>query len=517
MTALINVKGLGLRTMEGRALFRDLHLSLGREQVAIVGRNGVGKSTLLGLLAGQLSPDEGHVDSAVTPYLVPQHPSRSEAQVLLEHWQQRALEDTKLARRITRLVEGLGMAPLHSMTETQGLSGGELRKLHLLGAELAEPRLLLLDEPSEDLDDLGVEWLLRWLRTFEGGLLVASHDRRVLRAFEHFFVVAESGCRYVAGSLETLETTLEHEAAEHQRQYARNLNTLAQKERHHETVCRRRARKKNVGRLHELARCTPKSRLNGKRSYAQQSQAKAAKIREARIGAARGWAKATRRALAVDLPLELPVPSVGEGDGMAVIELHDVGIEVDGQALCSGLQAQLERERVAVVGPNGAGKTTLLHVMLGERAPDRGSAWCDRGRIGAIAQGATDWMSDDSLVQCLAQRRRDPSLDSIARTLMLHRFPLALAQRPLHSLSPGERVRAALICLFEPGSEIECLVLDEPTHSLDIVGARALTRALAAWPGGLVVASHDHALLDAIGIERTIALESTHRSRAAAR
>ncbi|MEM7153878.1 MAG: ATP-binding cassette domain-containing protein [Myxococcota bacterium] len=517
MTALLNVKGLGLLTMEGRALFRDLHLSLGREQVAIIGRNGVGKSTLLAMLAGQLRPDEGHVESSVTPYLVPQHPSRHEASTLLEHWQARVLEDPQIDRRIEGLVHALGLSPLASITETEGLSGGELRKLHLLGAELAQPRLLLLDEPSEDLDDLGVQWLVRWLQSFEGGLLVASHDRRILRAFEHFFVVAESGCRYLAGPFDELERTLEREAEEQQRQYARNLSTLAAAERHHETVCRRRARKKNVGRLHELARCTPRSRLNGKRSYAQQSQARAAKIREARISAARGWAKATRRALAVTLPLELPTPEVGVGDGTPVIELRDVGLAIDGQPLCEGLNAELRRERVAVVGPNGAGKTSVLQVMLGERTPTTGAARCRRARIGSIAQGATDWMSDDSLVECLAAQRPEASLDAIARTLLLHRFPLALAQRPLRSLSPGERVRAALLCLFERGAEIESLVLDEPTHSLDIVGARALASALAAWPGGLVVASHDRELLEAIGIDRTITLESTHRSRAAAR
>ena len=84
---------------------------------------------------------------------------------------------------------------------------------------------------------------------------------------------------------------------------------------------------------------------------------------------------------------------------------------------------------------------------------------------------------------------------------MAHKFPLALGDRPLRSLSPGERARAALICLFRRAPPIEVLILDEPTYSLDLVGQRAMTEALRAWPGGLVVASHDRAFLSAIGAD----------------
>src|SRR5690606_14409978 len=100
----------------------------------------------------------------------------------------------------------------------------------------------------------------------------------------------------------------------------------------------------------------------------------------------------------------------------------------------------------------------------------------------------------------------EATLDELAERIVAHGFPLALAERPLRSLSPGERVRAALICLFQQPS-VELLVLDEPSHALDFVGVAALERSLRAWPGGLVVVSHDRELLDAIGFEQRIELD----------
>jgi ATPase subunit of ABC transporter with duplicated ATPase domains len=150
-------------------------------------------------------------------------------------------------------------------------------------------------------------------------------------------------------------------------------------------------------------------------------------------------------------------------------------------------------------------------VMLGEISPSAGVASCRRERIGSIAQGAGDWALDDSLLGRLLDSSACTSLEDAAQLLLAHRFPLALAERPMASLSPGERVRAALICLFRRDPALELLVLDEPTLSLDFVGLAALTAALRAWPGGLVVASHDREFLDAIGIEQTIVLSGRVR------
>ena len=159
-----------------------------------------------------------------------------------------------------------------------------------------------------------------------------------------------------------------------------------------------------------------------------------------------------------------------------------------------------------VRGANGAGKTTLLEVALGLRQPAGGRVRCDASRVGYVAQNAANWCIDDSVLDQLATQMEAASPDQISQVLRAHRFPLALAGRPLATLSPGERVRAALICLGHRRPAPELLVLDEPTQDLDFVGLAALEAVLAAWPGGLLVVSHDPEFLDAIGISRTLAL-----------
>jgi len=486
---LMEVRGLCVHTPEQRPLFRDLSLALGRDRVALVGRNGVGKSTLLQILAGEAPVERGSLVRRVAPVLVRQDVDLEAAERAARELVERAMEHPGLSRALAREAAEAGLRPLEELLGTRP-SRGEARKILLLAAKLSDAELLLLDEPTEDLDDAGIAWLCHWLRRWDRGAIVVSHHRGLLRGFECFFVVAESGCRCFTGTFEALERSLAEESEARERQYVETLNVLDQQERRDEQIRRRRQRKKNVGRLHELDRCSSRATLNSKRGYAQESQGRVAKIRAARIGAVRDWARSTRRALAVSLPLELRGPELDEADDRELATLEGVGVSVDGRALFSGVDLRLRRERLAIAGPNGAGKTTLLRVLLGQQQPTTGRASSDVERIGSIAQGATDWIANESLLARLLDASPTSSFADAAARLVEHKFPLALAERPLWSLSPGERVRAALICLFQQAPTVELLVLDEPTYSLDFVGMAALrSRRRPAYPARRCAAS----------------------------
>jgi ATPase subunit of ABC transporter with duplicated ATPase domains len=464
MTAFIEVSGLTIRAASGRTLLDSLELRLPPARVALVGRNGVGKSTLLAVLAGHGEAHAGRVATSSPPRFVPQILAASSA-----------------------------------------LSHGEQRKLALMEAQASGAEIVLLDEPSEDLDEAALGWLRDWLRHFQGCAVVASHDRRLLADFRHFFVLSESGCRYFSGTLAELDDDLERERKLAERRYAGTLQQLAAQEEHSLQVLRRKARKKRYGRCRELDRGTPRIRLNQKRSDAQNSHGRLAKLREQKLDDLRQWSRATRRALTVDLSLQLMLPTLPEAES-DVLALRGVSVHTNERSLFESLDLTLGRRRVALTGPNGAGKTTLLQVALGARAPNAGSAWRDLSRIGSISQGAADWQRDDSLLALLRSGQAGASDEKLAQQLVAHKFPLALAERPLRSLSPGERTRAALICLFQRSPAVEVLVLDEPTFSLDLVGQRALASALLAWPGGLLVASHDRSFLAAINATTTLEL-----------
>jgi ATPase subunit of ABC transporter with duplicated ATPase domains len=407
---MLSATDLAVHAVDGRPLVQDLTLQLGREQVAVVGRNGVGKSSLLRVLAEEEQPTSGEI--------------RRNGTIRVVH--QRLTGDA---------------------------SPGELRQAALARAFQAEPDLLFLDEPSNDLDERGRSWLLRRLRRWRNGLLVVSHDPDVLAVFNDFFVIAEAGCSHRSGTWSEVVEELEVEASNRQEQFVRSIVTFERQQHDYERVRRRRQRKKAVGRLHELDRCQSKSRLNKRKSAAQVSQAKVDQQHLRALAVHERWSASLKRALSVALPLSAAIPDVEPGP------------------------------RRGILGPNGSGKSTWLRTQF--QAGD-----------GIIEQGAQDWMRDESLRDLL---ERYLSWDHVAQHLVAHRFPLGLAERPLRTLSPGERTRAALLAVFQ--AVPERLVLDEPTWSLDSVGRAALTDVLTAWKGPLLVVSHDRTFLEALGTD----------------
>jgi energy-coupling factor transporter ATP-binding protein EcfA2 len=185
MKTLVEVSGATIATPSGRPLFEGLSLRLSRERVALIGRNGVGKSTLLAVLAGATEARSGRVKTWSKPHFVPQ-----------------ALSATTTDRETGACA--------------RALSHGELRKLALVEAKSSEAEILLLDEPSEDLDEAAVSWLRGWLKKWPGCLVAASHDRWLLADFQHFFIASESGCRYFFGTLTELDAEVEREHQETQ-------------------------------------------------------------------------------------------------------------------------------------------------------------------------------------------------------------------------------------------------------------------------------------------------------------
>jgi ATPase subunit of ABC transporter with duplicated ATPase domains len=499
MTSLLEISDATIATPGHRILFDGLNLRLDRDHVALMGRNGVGKSTLLAVLAGAVDVERGDVKTRGRAHFVPQMIHATAVRSAFER------SHSSLREKMAVEWLSIGAAPLTDILRARDASRGELRKLALLLAKWSEADILLLDEPTEDLDDAGITWLREWLSQWRGGLVTASHDPRLLEDFQHFFIASESGCHLFSGPLHELDDELVREHDEAEARYARNLNRLVAYEKRVLHVARRKDRKKRVGRCRELDRATPRILLNHKRSQVQVNQGRLAVLREQRLDALRQWCKSTRRALGVSLPLDLAVSEVPEETG-ALVVLSTVSVAIGDRLLVPPLDIHLGRQRIGVVGPNGAGKTTLLQVMLGRRAPTSGSIVRAATGIGSIEQGGTDWMLEESLLAHLEHHLPAGSTESPADLLVAHKFPLALGERPLASLSPGERVRAALIALFRQSPTIELLVLDEPTYSVDRVGRYAMIQALRAWRGGLVIASHDRSFLEAIGTERYIVL-----------
>jgi ABC transport system ATP-binding/permease protein len=466
------------------------------ERVALIGRNGEGKSSLLKLLAGLEAPDDGTLQllTGLTRALVLQEPAFaagasvfdavaegvSEARALRARFEAHAPGDDldALQTRIEalagwtweqRVQEVLQRLRLDGAADVAALSGGTKKRVALAQALVAAPQLLLLDEPTNHLDIDAIEWLQELLTARRGALVFVSHDRAFIDAVATRIVELDRGVlRSYPGRFTEYEATKARELEAEALAHARADKLLAQEE-----VWIRKGvearRTRSVGRV-------------------------------ARLQALRAQRAARRETLGrVQLGVDAGIPP-----GRIVAELHDVGMRYGERTLVERFSTTLQRgDKVGLVGPNGSGKTTLLRLILGELEPTSGRV--KRGTRLAVAyfdqmRAALDL--DATLAHTISPGSEWIELGEEGKRTRKHvmsylgdfLFAPERANSPVRTLSGGERNRLLLARLFALPANV--LVLDEPTNDLDIDTLELLEELLQAYEGTVFLVSHDRRFLD---------------------
>jgi ATPase subunit of ABC transporter with duplicated ATPase domains len=523
------LKALDLRVAYGdRLLFDGLSLTLpDRRRIGLVGPNGAGKTSLLRVLAGLDAPERGGV--ALGPgdrigYLPQEPPGRRLTidgllgAALGELWSLRgeleqlepqlgdpaalaaygdaqerfaALGGWALQAQLDGARAALGIAHVPLDTPLGELSGGEAARALLAGVLLARPTVLLLDEPTNHLDLDGLAWLEEFLTSFEGSVLVISHDRRFLDATVTQVVELD------AGELNAYEggyTAYRDEKAH--RRARLELAYEAQEKRRRRLEADIHATR---GYALRTENTVPRAVAPKFKRYAKKV-AKKAQARERRL----------RRELDSEAHIDKPrhvaplkVELAGSAGGRLVAALRGVSAGWDGSPLLRDVDLAVHgRDRIAITGPNGAGKTTLLALLLGTLEPLAGTV--DRPVRAAVLPQGPGALPPDVPAATFVRSHADVG-EGEARRLLGH-FGLegAAALRPLGGLSPGERARAAIAAMVAARAEL--LLLDEPTNHLDFASLEVLEGALRDYPGAIVAVSHDRAFLDAVGTDRRLEL-----------
>ncbi len=456
-------------TFGGTPLLMGAELAVGAgERLSLVGRNGTGKSTLLRIAAGLVEPDSGtrFLQPGTTVRYLAQEPDLS-GFASTEAYVAAGLGPGDDPHRARLLLEQLDLTGAENPAR---LSGGESRRAALARALAPDPDILLLDEPTNHLDIVAIEALEETLGSARSAIVMISHDRRFLTDLGRATVWLDRG----------ITRRLERGFADFE---AWRDTILEEEERDRHKLDRQIVREEDWLRYGVSARRT-------------RNQRRLAALFDLRSE------RRERRANAPQGAVTLTVQDTGQS-GKLVIETDRVGKSFAGRSIVRDLSLRIERgDRVGIVGPNGAGKTTLINLLTGALAPDAGTVRLGVNlAVASLDQTRESLDPEATVASVLTEGRGDTVLiNGEARHVVGYMkdflFRPEQARAPLKALSGGERGRLMLArALARPAN---LLVLDEPTNDLDLETLDLLQETLAAYPGTLLLVSHDRDFLDRV-------------------
>ncbi|NED11316.1 ribosomal protection-like ABC-F family protein [Streptomyces sp. SID9124] len=511
-------------------VFSGLSFTVGTGRTGLVAPNGSGKSTLLRLLAGELRPTAGSVTVegtlAYLPQSLPLTGDLSVAEVLGVDAVIRALDavesgdvdekhfavigdDWDIEERTRAQLDRLGLDAIALDRSIGTLSGGQVVSLGLAAQLLKRPDVLLLDEPTNNLDLEARHRLYDTLETWNGTLLLVSHDRALLDRMDRIAELGPEELRLYGGDFTAYEEAVraEQEVAE---KNVRNAEQELKREKREMQQARERAERRASNAARNLKNAgLPRIFAGNMKRGAQEAAGKSGQTHASRVGEAQARLDEAGRAVRDEQRITLDLPDTDVPAGRTVLLCERVRVRLGGREQFSGEGVDLTirgPERIALTGPNGAGKSTLLRLVNGDLEPDEGSVRRADGRIAYLSQRLDLLDLDRTVAENFAayapHRQEAERMNLLARFL----FRGDRAHLPVRVLSGGERLRATLACVLcaEPAPQL--LLLDEPTNNLDLMSAGQLESALASYRGAFVVVSHDERFLERIGVERWLRL-----------
>ncbi|AHI05119.1 ABC-type transporter, ATPase component [Bdellovibrio bacteriovorus W] len=504
----ISAQSLSYFLPEGTSLFKDIHLTISPQtKYGLVGNNGVGKSTLARLLAGELTASSGHIIRTSDCTYLPQHESRSattvaanlenlwESGILSEPWWQTLLKDIELE------------------TPISDLSGGQWTRVRILKALSAESGILILDEPTNNLDSENREIIYNFIRDFSGSLVVISHDKTLLQRVDIILELSPVGLTTYGGNYDFYK-----EESFKKQQLLVNAISSAKKEKKkaekdlHEQI-QRQEKRNRAGQAKAAKGDLPKILLGRRKDNAQKSSGNikskgddAMILRQNRINDL-----LLKHNQSPSLLLHLPESYIPAGKSVFETDQFNIILTNSIQPLWdSSLSFHMQgSQHIAVRGKNGKGKSTLLKEILGKPAD------YVKERTGTLKQVSLpfalldqDYSNLDPQKTVLEniQNKSTKDIVDLRNALALFQFFGEKVNMEVRHLSGGEKMKASLAQVLLQDPTPQLIVLDEPTNNLDIESTDILISALRSFEGGLIVISHDEAFLEEIRIDQEIIL-----------
>lgn len=523
----ITLSALSWSKPDGEHALTDLDLAFGPERTGLVGRNGVGKTILLNILAGTLRPSSGTVAIQGRVALARQmlRPGAGEtiadvfgatqALAVLRRAEkgEATLEELENAdwtveERIMSALVRLGLDARADTLLTE-LSGGQRTRAVLAAAIFSEPEFLLLDEPTNNLDRDGRRAVIDLLSDWRSGAIVVSHDREMLEEMDAIIELTSLGTKRYGGGWSAYQTARAVELEAAQQSLAHAQKTADEIDRKARALAERQDRRDASGTRKAAKGDMPRILLGRRKSSAEESRGRGVELAERqRAGALEAITAAKARIEALQ-PFSIRLPRTELPAGRQILAFDGVTAGYDpARPVIRDLSFSLVGPlRLSIIGPNGSGKTSLLKVVTGELPPFEGTVSVNVP-FSLLDQSVSILERGETILDNFKRLNPGAGDNACRAALASFRFRADAALQRVETLSGGQVLRAGLACALGGSDPPSLLILDEPTNHLDIDSIEAVEAGLLAYDGALVVVSHDETFLANIGIDTRLELST---------
>ncbi|MDQ0639908.1 ATPase subunit of ABC transporter with duplicated ATPase domains [Pedobacter sp. W3I1] len=511
-------------------LFHELNLTVGKgEKAALVGLNGMGKSTLLQLIAGISLPTSGEIIRPESSWYVPQHLGQydhlSIAEALKIDVKLNAMQailngsvdagyfedlddDWEVEEKLEMALAkwGIGHFSAHRLMGT--LSGGQKTKVFLAGIEVHQPGIILFDEPTNHLDTNSRGMLYDLITQHKATILAVSHDRTLLNLLNKTLVLSQTGIEVFGGNFDFYLEQRQEKVNALQAKLEEQAKTLKQSQQKARDMAEQRQKKEAKGKSEGLSNSLPRIVAGGLKSKAQQSTAKVLDAHHEKISDLAEHIRETRSQIQQYQQLHINIAASNLHHGKILIDANNINYSYNGNALWKALTFQVRSgDRLHIEGDNGVGKTTLLKIITGAVEPTEGQYMSPDFSYLYLDQDYTMIKPDLSLYEQVQKYNHDGLQEHELKSLLIYsQFSREMFDRKCIGLSGGEKMKLALCCLAISKQAPDMLILDEPTNNLDIQSLKILTSAVKNFNGTLLVISHDQHFIKEIGINSQISM-----------
>lgn len=526
----ILIHEMSYQLTSGLPLFKSLELSLLQRKIGLVGRNGVGKSTLLQLIIGEFQPLSGSIYSDGKIAYIPQHPVMTDDMTVarlfgledkihaLERIEQGSIDladyeilndDWECRQRLYKQLRSFDLNHINHSKYLTSCSGGEITRLLLTKAFHSDADCLLLDEPTNHLDINARQALYAAIREWRGGIIIASHDRTLLNLMDEIVELTSIGAKVYGGNYDdyVIQKNIENAAYEQQLQDAKKLivknktSIQASREKHE--------KKKSYGRQLRISGSIDKMAAGSKKGRSERTQSTLLMKEKRMMQDAENKLLSAKENIEIKEVIDIELPKTHVPNGKTIVEISHLSFTYQGlnYKLIDDLNLKIiGPEHIAMTGCNGSGKSTLMKLILGVLIPSNGQIHLGTSYIAYVDQHASLLNYHESVIENFLRLNPDSTYNHAYSCLAQFLFKNTAAEKRISELSGEQRIRALLACTLMAKHPPQLLMLDEPTNHLDIDSIRNIESALKSFQGAMLVISHDQAFLDSIGITKTINL-----------